>query len=434
MADQTGTERTPETAAGAAAMLSTTCCVVGGGPAGMMLGLLLARAGVDVVVLEKHADFLRDFRGDTIHPSTLELMSELGVLEEFLKLPHQEVPKLAAVVGGVEVEVADFTHLPTRCRFLALIPQWDFLDFLADRAAAYPWFRLIRQAAVTDLVEDAGRVVGVRASTPDGPLEVLARLVVGADGRSSVVRNRAGLAIREFGAPMDVLWFRLSRKPDDPAQSTGRFDLGRIFVVINRDEHWQLGYVINKGTREEIQARGLDAFRSDVAELVPFLADRVTEIAAWDEVKLLTVRVDRLRRWYRPGLLCIGDAAHAMSPVGGVGINLAVQDAVAAANILVPGLRTGRLSTADLARVQRRREFPTRVTQAGQVLVQNAVIGAVLRGRKVRDQAPAELALPLTLLDRFPPLRRVTARAIGIGVRPEHVTAPPDHPPADPMS
>ncbi|MEV5546570.1 FAD-dependent oxidoreductase [Streptomyces sp. NPDC052309] len=424
MADETGTARTPAIQVGAAATLGTTCCVVGGGPAGMMLGLLLARAGVDVVVLEKHADFLRDFRGDTIHPSTLELMSELGVLQEFLKLPHQEVPKLAAVVGGVEVEVADFSHLPTRCRFVAMIPQWDFLDFLAARAAAYPGFRLIRQAGVTDLVEDAGRVIGVRASTPDGPLEVRAGLVVGADGRSSVVRKRAGLAIRELGSPMDVLWFRLSRKPDDPVQSTGRFDLGRIFVVINRGEHWQLGYVISKGTREEIEARGLDAFRSDVAELVPFLADRVAEIAAWDDVKLLTVRVDRLRRWYRRGLLCIGDAAHAMSPVGGVGINLAIQDAVAAANILAPRLRAGRLSTADLARVQRRRQFPTRVTQAGQVLIQNRVIGAVLSGGVVRDPASAELALPLRLLDRFPALRRVVARVVGIGVRPEHVKTP----------
>jgi len=393
-----------------------SCCIAGGGPAGMMLGMLLARAGVDVLVLEKHADFLRDFRGDTIHPSTLQVMHELGMVEELLKLPHQEVGELRGKVGQEIVPIADFTHLPTHCKFIALMPQWDFLDFLARKAARYPSFHLWMRAEAVGLIEESGRVVGVEVQTPEGRREVRADLVVGADGRHSLVRQRAGLEVRELGAPMDVLWFRLSRRPDDPANLMGIFDAGRIFVMINRDSYWQCGYVIAKGTVDELRGRGIEDFRAKVAEIVPFARDRVDELRAWEDVSLLTVRVERLATWHRPGLLCIGDAAHAMSPVGGVGINLALQDAVAAANILAGPLREGRVTREDLARVQRRRELPTRLTQWFQVQVQNRVIAPVLGGA-----ATARLPLALRLLRRFPVLRRLPARLIGMGVRPEHV-------------
>ncbi len=399
--------------------VSVRCCVAGGGPAGIMLGLLLARAGVEVLVLEKHADFLRDFRGDTIHPSTLEVMHELGLLEDLLKLPHKKAPRLNAQVGDLTLTVADFTHLPTRCGFIAFMPQWDFLNFLAGRAARYPTFTLRMRAEVTGLIEEGGEVVGLQATTPEGPLEVRANLVVGADGRHSVVRARAGLKVDEFGAPMDVLWFRLSRRADDPEDPMGRFVMGQIFIMLNRGEHWQCGFVIPKGSLEQLEERGLPAFRESVAQLAPFVADRVGELGAWDAVKLLTVRVDRLPQWYRPGLLCIGDAAHAMSPIGGVGINLAIQDAVAAANLLAEPLRVGRLTTEDLRRVQRRREWPTRITQRLQVIVQNRVIRRVLSG--------ADMVTPpllVRLLANFPFLRRIPARLIGIGFRPEHVNTP----------
>ncbi len=399
--------------------LHARCCVTGGGPAGMMLGFLLARAGVDVVVLEKHADFLRDFRGDTVHPSTLEVMNELGLLDDFLKLPHQEARQLTVYVGGRAMPVADLNHLPTRCRFVALMPQWDFLDFLASRARQYPSFRLRMRAEATGLVEEGGRVVGVGARTPDGTLEVRADLVVGADGRHSTVRRAAGLSVQNVGAPMDVLWLRLSRRPGDPSQVAGYFDRGRILVAIDRGDYWQCGFVIPKGTLEEIRQRGLEAFRAELAAIAPFLTDRVAEIRDWDQVKLLTVVVDRLRRWSRPGLLCIGDAAHAMSPIGGVGINLAIQDAVATANLLAEPLRAGPVTSADLARVQRRRELPTRATQGLQVLIQNRVVSRVLASR-----THLQPALPLRLLSRFPLLRRIPARLIGMGVRPEHVHSP----------
>ncbi len=395
------------------------CCVVGGGPAGMMLGYLLARAGVDVLVLEKHGDFLRDFRGDTIHPSTLELMHELGLLREFLARPHNEAPQLTGVVGDTSVVIADFSHLRTHCRFIAFMPQWDFLNFLADHGRKYPTFHVRMQAQVTELLEDNGRVVGVRAVTPGGPLEVRADLVVGADGRHSTVRAKAGLRVEDLGAPMDVLWLRLPRGPDDPRFPLGRFDRGQIFILLDRGDYWQCGYVIPKGTFEEIRARGLGAFHERLAEVAPFMADRVGTIASWDDVKLLTVVVDRLRRWYRPGLLCIGDSAHAMSPVGGVGINLAIQDAVAAANILAAPLRAGPVTTADLRRVQDRRTFPTWATQRLQVLIQNRVISRALASRK-----QFSLPWPLRLLRRFPVLRRVPARVIGLGFRPEHVRTP----------
>jgi 2-polyprenyl-6-methoxyphenol hydroxylase-like FAD-dependent oxidoreductase len=395
------------------------CCIVGGGPAGIMLGLLLARAGVDAIVLEKHPDFLRDFRGDTIHPSTLELMHELGILDDFLKLPHQEVRVLAAQVGPLRLPVADFTRLPTRCPFIAFMPQWTFLDFLAGAGARYPTFGLRMRAEVTGLLEEAGRVVGVRATGADGAFECRAPLVVGADGRHSLVRETAGLTVDELGAPMDVLWFRISRRPDDPGETMGHFEAGRILVMIDRGQHWQCGYVIAKGTLEPLRQAGLDAFRRRIAALAPFVGDRLDEIGQWDDVKLLTVRVDRLRRWYRPGLLCIGDAAHAMSPVGGVGINLAIQDAVAAANRLAAPLGQDRLTLADLRRVQRRRALPTRITQRLQVVIQNRVIRRVLGGTE--QLAPP---LALRLLARFPRLRRLPARLIGLGVRPEHVRTP----------
>jgi len=395
------------------------CCVVGGGPAGVVLGFLLARAGVDVVVLEKHGDFLRDFRGDTVHPSTLEVIHELGLLGEFLKRPHQDARRLTGYVGGEAVVVADFSHLPVHAPYIAFMPQWEFLDFIAGHARQYPTFRLLMRAKAVGLVEDGGAVTGVRVETPDGPLEVRARLVVGADGRHSTARTASGLVVDDIGAPIDVLWMRLSRRPGDPSQPAGRFDRGRILVMIDRGDYWQCGFVIPKGGLDDLKRNGLEAFRAEVAAIAPFVADRVGELRDWDDVKLLTVTVDRLRRWYRPGLLCIGDAAHAMSPVGGVGINLAIQDAVAAANILAGPLRSGAVTDAHLRRVQRRREFPTAVTQRLQVMVQDRVIS-----RALASQAALSLPLPLRLLKRFPILRRIPARLIGMGVRPEHVRSP----------
>jgi 2-polyprenyl-6-methoxyphenol hydroxylase-like FAD-dependent oxidoreductase len=398
----------------AAASISTQCCIAGGGPAGMMLGLLLARAGVDVLVLEKHADFLRDFRGDTIHPSTLEVMHELGLLDDLLKLPHQKAPQIEGHFGDVAITIADFSHLPVRCPFIVFMPQWDFLNFLAERASRYSPFALRMEAEVTGLLEEGGRVVGLRATTPEGPLEVRADLVVGADGRDSVVRAQAGLPVNEFGAPMDVLWFGLSRRPTDPETSMGRFESGRIFITLNRGDYWQCGFVIPKGSVEQIREKGLPAFRAAVAQVAPFAADRVDELRDWDAIKLLTVEVDRLTRWYRAGLLCIGDAAHAMSPVGGVGINLAIQDAVAAANLLSAPLREGRSTLEDLRRVQKRRMLPTRLTQRLQLFLQDRIIGRVLG-----TEGPPPL--PVKLLVRFPFLRRIPARLIGMGIRPEHV-------------
>jgi 2-polyprenyl-6-methoxyphenol hydroxylase-like FAD-dependent oxidoreductase len=395
------------------------CCIAGGGPAGMMLGLLLARAGVDVLVLEKHADFLRDFRGDTIHPSTLEVMDELGALDELLRLPHEKAYELRAQFGDVTTTIADFRHLPTRCGFIAFMPQWDFLDFLVRRAAAYPTFRLRMRAEATGLLEHDGRVVGLEVASSEGPLRVRADLVVAADGRHSVLRERAGLPVETLGAPMDVLWFRLSRAPEDPTMPMGRFEAGRIFVTLNRGQHWQCGFVIAKGSLEELRARGLDAFRQEVARLAPYAAGRVHEIRSWDDVKLLTVQVDRLRRWCRAGLLCIGDAAHAMSPVGGVGINLAIQDAVAAANRLAVPLCDGRLTLEDLQAVQRRRELPTRLTQRLQLAVQRRVIARVLTTR-----APLKAPPFLRLIARVSFVRRLAGRLVGLGIRPEHVRSP----------
>lgn len=401
--------------------LSTTCCIVGGGPAGMMAGFLLARAGVDVVVLEKHRDFLRDFRGDTIHPSTLELMHELGLLDEFLTLSHQKAHALRGQIGRETIEIADFSHLPTKCRFIVLMPQWDFLDFIAKHAAAFRQFTLRQRVAATGLIEDAGRIVGVRAQAPEGIVEINADLVIGADGRHSTVRSAAGLAVDEFGAPMDVLWFRLPRRPDDPRQPLGIFRSGHILVLIDRGDAWQCGYVIPKGSIDRLRQTGVQAVRDAVARMAPFVAERTAEIRTLDDLKLLTVAVDRLRRWHRPGLLCIGDAAHAMSPIGGVGINLAIQDAVAAANILAGPLRERRVTDGLLRQVQARREFPTRVTQRLQLTIQNRVVSSVLaRGPGDDERAPP---LPLRLLARYPMLRRIPARLLGLGVRPEHIKA-----------
>jgi 2-polyprenyl-6-methoxyphenol hydroxylase-like FAD-dependent oxidoreductase len=385
----------------------------------MMLGFLLARMGVDVVVLEKHADFLRDFRGDTIHPSTLDLMHELGLLHEFLQRPHQEITELGAQIGQDMVKIGDFSHLPTHCKFLALMPQWDFLNFIAEQAKLYPGFQLKMKAEATGLIEENGRVVGAVARTPEGDLEIRARLTVGADGRHSVVRERAGLQVIDLGAPMDVLWLRISRAPSDPDQTLGHAAPGKILVMIDRRDYWQCGFVIPKGDFEEIRKRGIERFREELARLQPFLGDRVAEIHDWNDVSLLTVKVDRLVRWSRPGLLCIGDAAHAMSPIGGVGINLAVQDAVAAANILGPKLKKGDLSERDLQAVQGRRQFPTNATQKLQVLIQNRVIRRVLSTSQSFG-AP----WPIKLMQRWTLLRRLPARVIGVGFRPEHVRTP----------
>jgi len=403
--------------------IKARCCIVGGGPAGMMAGFLLARAGIEVLVLEKHADFLRDFRGDTVHPSTLELMYELWILEEFLQCPHQELSHLGAQIGETKVQVADFTHLPTHAKFIALMPQWDFLNFLAERGRAYPEFHLRMQTEAVDLLQDNGTVTGVRANGPGGELLVHSRLVIGTDGRHSTVREKAGLTVLDKGAPMDVLWLRLSRKKDDPGQSLGRIYRGRMMVMINREEYWQCAFLIPKGTAEAIKTRGIGAFREEIASLVPHLRDRVAELKDWSDVSLLTVKVDRLERWYKPGLICIGDAAHAMSPIGGVGINLAVQDAVAAANILAVPLLTGKELTASLRHVQDRREFPTRVTQRAQIFAQDRIISRVLG----RDK-PLQVPTILKLMQRWPVLQRIPARAIGMGIRPEHVKTPDVHP------
>jgi 2-polyprenyl-6-methoxyphenol hydroxylase-like FAD-dependent oxidoreductase len=399
--------------------ISTTCCIAGGGPAGVMAGFLLARAGIGVEVLEKHKDFFRDFRGDTIHPSTLQLMDELGFIEDFLKVPHQKVSSLYFHLGEKRFKLADFSKLHVRYPYIALMPQWDFLNFLATKGKRYPGFSLRMETEVTGLVEQDGRITGVKAKTPKGEMEISADLVLGCDGRHSIVRDAAKLKVKEIGAPIDVLWFHLSRPKSDPEETMARLGPGRFLVMLNRDDYWQCAFVIHKGGDAELRAKGLENFRQEVARLAPFARDRMGELKDWDQVKLLTVAVDRLEEWARRGLLCIGDAAHAMSPVGGVGINLAIQDAVAAANLLWEPLREKRVTLDDLDAVQKRREFPTKATQRMQVFVQNNVLRKVLSGR-------GELKVPwvLRLISGFPLFRRFPAYFVGVGARPEHIQSP----------
>ena len=396
--------------------LSTDVVVAGGGPAGMVCGYLLARAGVDVIVLEKHKDFLRDFRGDTVHPSTLEAIWELGLLDEFLKLPHQEVKHLRLEMAGRQYTVGDFTHLPTRCKFVALMPQWDLLNFLASKAQAFSNFRLLMQTKAVDLISESGVATGVEAESSGGELAIRARLVIGADGRRSTIRERAGFEKQEFGVPIDVVWMRLRRFESDPTEPVARVGAGRFFVMLYRGDYWQCALVVPKGAFEQLKRDGIARFRERLASIAGFAGDRVSAIDSFDDVSLLTVMVDRLKRWARPGVVCIGDAAHAMSPVGGVGINLAVQDAIAAANILYEPLGRGRPTLADLNKVQDRREFPTRVTQAAQVLIQNNILAPTLQ----RTEGELKPPFFLRLLEAMPFLQRLPARAVGIGVRPEH--------------
>jgi len=399
--------------------LRTQCCIAGGGPAGMMLGFLLARAGVRVVVLEKHADFLRDFRGDTVHPSTLELIYELGLLDEFLKLPHRTVDRLSLQVGNQRIRLIDLTHLPTQCKFIALMPQWDFLNFLAAHGRRYSQFDLRMRAEATDLIELADRVSGVRVKTPDGELTVEADLVVGCDGRHSTVHEKAGLQSDDYGAPMDALWFRVTRRDSDGADVFGHIEAGALLVMLDRGDYWQCAYVIPKGGIDRVKADGIEAFRNRVVALSPFLSDRVGQLKSFDDVKLLSVMVNRLRQWWRPGLICIGDAAHAMSPIGGVGINIAVQDAVAAANRLAAPLKAGTTTSGHLQAIQARRDFPARMTQKIQLTMQNRIIGPALQA--TREPKPPLL---FKLFDAFPVLRRIPARLLAIGIQPEHVQTP----------
>lgn len=393
----------------------TTCCVVGGGPAGMMLGYLLARAGVAVTVLEKHNDFFRDFRGDTVHPSTLELMYELGILEDFLKVPHQKLTSVGGIYGDFAFRVGDFRYVPTHCKFVALMPQWDFLDFLAGKAKQFPAFNLRMQYQAVDLMHDGGRITGVAAQTPDGPVQIRADLVVGCDGRHSTIRQAAHLEVQEFGVPIDVLWFRVSRTSDDPEQLLGNLNYGKALILIPRNDYFQAGLIIPKGSFEELQRQGLEPFRSLLRRIAPYLGDRVEELKDWEQIKLLSVQINRLRQWHRPGLLCIGDAAHAMSPAGGVGINLAIQDAVATANLLADPLREGRVTETMLAQIQQRREFPTRATQFLQVNAHKAI-------QKIfENPGPAKAPWQLKAAVRLPGLQHIVARVVGIGVRPEHI-------------
>jgi 2-polyprenyl-6-methoxyphenol hydroxylase-like FAD-dependent oxidoreductase len=400
--------------------MDVQCCIAGGGPAGMMLGYLLGRAGVSTVVLEKHADFLRDFRGDTVHPSTMQIMQELGLLEDFLKQPHSEIRSFSAEIGARSFRIADFKHVPCACRFIALMPQWDFLNFLLEKGRCFPALKVMMSTEVTGLTEAGGRVTGVTAATVEGPIEIRARLVMGCDGRSSLVRTAAALAVQDLGSPIDVLWFRLSKKPADPKDVLGRLSLDKMIVTIDRGDYWQCAYVIAKDGSAQVHAAGIEAFRRSVSHGARFLSDRVGELRSFDDVKLLSVAIDRLTNWSKPGLLCIGDAAHAMSPVGGVGINLAIQDAVATANLLATKLRDGTVGDQDLMAVRRRRLFPVRVVQRAQVLVQNRVLRPIVSGN-VRS-----LRVPWLVkrLDANAWLRRWPAQVIGLGLRPEHVRSP----------
>jgi 2-polyprenyl-6-methoxyphenol hydroxylase-like FAD-dependent oxidoreductase len=397
------------------AAVETGCCIVGGGPAGVMLGYLLARKGVEVTVLEKHQDFFRDFRGDTVHPSTLDVLKELGLLEEFLRLPHQRVESAGVVIGDSAFQVANFRHLPTRCKFIALMPQWDFLNFLSSHAKKFPTFQLLMGHQVVDLTKTGRRITGVVARNGGREVKVRADLVVGCDGRHSVVRGAAKLKVIDYGVPIDVLWFRISRMPGDPSDVLGNVNYGKALIMINRADYFQAGFLIKKGSFESIQALGLDAFRDGIRQLVPWLGERVEELRDWEQIKMLTVQINRLKRWHKPGLLCIGDAAHAMSPAGGVGINLAIQDAVATANLLAWPLLEGRISGRDLAAVERRRLLPTRVTQGVQLLAHRGM------GRLFDDPKPIHVPWQFKAIQHIPGVHRAMGYAIGVGARPEHV-------------
>jgi 2-polyprenyl-6-methoxyphenol hydroxylase-like FAD-dependent oxidoreductase len=400
--------------------LTTRCCIAGGGPAGIMLGYQLARAGIETIILEKHSDFLRDFRGDTIHPSTMEVLYELGLLKDFLNLPHYKVTRARAMIGDELITLAnffdDFSHLKVHAPFIAFTPQWDFLNFISDAGKKYPQFNLMMDTEVTGLIEEDGRIIGVRAKNKEGELEILTGLVIGADGRNSIVREKANLNIQKKGAPIDVLWFRLSKKEGDEEQLFGFINNGKMMGMIDRGDYWQCAFLIAKGDFDKIRSDGLDNFRKGLVKLAPFTEGRISELQDWDAIKLLSVKVDRLEKWYRPGLLCIGDAAHAMSPLGGVGINLAIQDSVAAANILIPAFRIGLPGKDDLAKIQKRRTFPTKITQMFQVFMQDRVLIPYL---KTNNTVKAPFVLKL--FNWFPILRRLPARFIGIGVRPEHI-------------
>jgi 2-polyprenyl-6-methoxyphenol hydroxylase-like FAD-dependent oxidoreductase len=400
--------------------IKVRCCIVGGGPAGMMLGYLLGRAGIDVVVLEKHADFFRDFRGDTVHPSTLQVMDELGLIDSFLRLPHQRLQTLDGMFGGTSVRIADLRRLDTKYPFIAFMPQWDFLNFLRESGQRFPSLKVMMSTEATDLIRRGETIVGVRAKTPEGPIDIEADLTIACDGRHSTVREHAGLEVEEIGAPMDVLWFRAGRTQDESENVFARVEPGKMMITFDRGEYWQCAYVIAKGQYDAVKARGLQALLDDVVRMAPILKSSVSDVKSWDDVKLLTVAINRLKRWTRPGLLCIGDAAHAMSPVGGVGVNLAVQDAVATANLLADKIRNGCPSEDELDAVRQRRAFPVKMTQAMQVVVQNNIISGALRP----GTQPLKVPLLVRLITALPWLQGIPARFIALGVRPEHVHSP----------
>ena len=400
--------------------ITTRCCIVGGGPAGMMLGYLLGRAGIDVMVLEKHADFFRDFRGDTVHPSTLQVMAELGLIDDFLKLPHQRLQTMDGKFGDATIRIADLSRLKVNYPFIAFMPQWDFLNFLREHGKRFAALKVMMNAEATDLIRSGDTIAGVKVTTPEGPVDIHADLTIGCDGRHSIVREHADLEREEIGAPMDVLWFRAGKAAVTGENLLARLEPGKMMVTFDRGDYWQCAYVIAKGQYEAVKARGLDVFIEDVARMAPILKSGLADVKDWDDVKLLTVAIDRLTRWTRPGLLCIGDAAHAMSPVGGVGVNLAVQDAVATANLLAAKLVDGCPSEQDHDAVRRRREFPVRMTQAMQVVVQNNLISAALKP----DDQPLRVPMLARIVNAVPWLQGVTARFVGLGVRPEHVHSP----------